>query len=152
MGARLSKLHAIFGLLLIIAGFIFDFAFVTTTENFRESLRDQTASYSWMKYAYELTKFYLFVLGFLNIGFALLIPSSAVQKRMGWMIFGLLAGGSILFVSGGLWEAHIGPVYKWEPPCYVLGAGLFAILLSLVFEIYVLMRAESGHSEILGKD
>ena len=128
------------GLALIIAGFIFDFGFVTTTKNFTESLSNTSVSYAWTKHAYELIRFYLFVLGFLNISLAAMIPPSIPYKKIEPIIIVLVAGGSIFFILGGIWEAqHTGPVLKWGPACYVLSSGLFAILLGLVLEVYTLL-------------
>ncbi|KCZ72474.1 hypothetical protein ANME2D_00901 [Candidatus Methanoperedens nitroreducens] len=134
------KLHAIFGLVLILAGFVFDFAFVT--RNFTEAFKSDPASYlnSWGKYVYELVKFYLIVLGFLNISLALLISRSGNPGQIEWIIFSLMAIGSVLFIIGGIWEGLIGPIFKMEPPCYVLGIGLTGILLSLVLKIYSFVR------------
>ncbi|MBI4467129.1 MAG: hypothetical protein HY656_06870 [Acidobacteria bacterium] len=135
----LFRWHAILGLVLIAAGFLFDFGFVTTTSNFR-ALQENPAAYlsSWSKYAYELTRLYLFVLGFLNLAFALLVPCVNASAKRQAVVSGLLVGGSVLFLIGGLWEARGGPAFEWEPACYVLTAGLVAILLSLVAEIYLL--------------
>lgn len=134
------KLHAIFGLVLILAGFVFDFAFVT--RNFTEAFKSDPTSYlnSWGKYVYELVKFYLIVLGFLNISLALLVSRSGSPGQVEWIIFGLMALGSVLFIIGGVWEGLIGPIFKMEPPCYVLGIGLAGILLSLVLKIYSFVR------------
>jgi len=151
VGSTPFRFQAAFGFALIIAGFVFDFAFVTTPGNFAQSLQNQPASYVWTQYAYELTKFYLFVLGFSNLAQALLIPRLPVNEELVWTIFGLMAGGSTLFIAGGLWEARIGPVYRMEPPCYVLGAGLFAILASLALEIYALVRSGGGESTSSGR-
>lgn len=134
------KLHATFGLVLILAGFVFDFAFVT--RNFTEAFKSDPAIYlnSWGKYVYELVKFYLIVLGFLNISLALLGSRSGSPGQVEWIIFGLMALGSVLFIIGGVWEGMIGPIFKMEPPCYVLGIGLAGILLGLVLKIYSFVR------------
>lgn len=136
----LFKLQIILGLALIIAGFIFDFGFITTTKNFTEVLSNTSASSAWTKHVYELIRFYLFMLGFLNIALALLIPPSTPYKKIERIIIGLVAGGSIFVILGGLLEAqHTGPAYTWGLACYVLSSGLFAILLGLVLEIYTLL-------------
>ncbi|MDP3104340.1 MAG: hypothetical protein Q8M95_07010 [Candidatus Methanoperedens sp.] len=95
------KLHALLGLILIAVGMIFDFAFVT--RNFTEAFKGDPAGYmnSWGKYVFELVKFYIIVLGFLNIAFAFLSPSSDISQ-MDWVIFGLIASGSILLIIGGI--------------------------------------------------
>lgn len=134
------RVHAIFGLVLILGGFLFDFGFVSTSKNF-QALQQQPTTYlsSFLRYAHELTRFYLFVLGFLNLAFAWLTPHAGGSERMKWIVLGLLLGGSILFIAGGLWEARrTSPIFEWEPACYVLGVGLFAIVLSLAVEIHLL--------------
>ena len=136
----LSRLHAILGLFLIAIGFLFDFGFVTTTSNF-QALQENPTSYlrSFLRYAYDLTRFYLFVLGFLNLVFALLNPRVAGSERMKSVVSALLLGGSVLFLIGGLWEARrTSPIFEWELACYVLAVGLCAILLALALEIYLL--------------
>lgn len=141
-----SRVHAIFGLVLIAAGFLFDFGVVTTTGNF-QALQQNPAAYlsSFARYAYELTRFYLFVLGFLNLAVALLNLRARGSETLQWIVSGLLLGGSTLLILGGLWEARRStPIFEWEPACYVLGMGLFAILLSLAVEIYVLAARHSS--------
>jgi len=132
------KLHTIIGLVLIIAGFAFDIAFVT--KNITEAFKNDPANYlnSWSRYVFDFVKLYLFVLGFLNISFAILIDSSGTYQQIDWIILGLMAFGSLLFIIGGIWEALIGPVFEMEPPCYVLVSGLLAILLSITIKIYKL--------------
>ncbi len=132
------NLHALLGLILIAAGIIFDFAFVTM--KFTQAFKDDPAAYinSWEKYVFELVKFYLIVLGFLNIAFALLVSSRDLEQ-IDWIIFGLTGSGSILLVVGGYWEGLVGPVFKMEPPCYVLGIGLAALLIGITLKIYVLV-------------
>ncbi len=132
------NLHALLGLILIAAGIIFDFAFVTM--KFTQAFKDDPSAYinSWEKYVFELVKFYLIVLGFLNIAFALLVSSRDLEQ-IDWIIFGLTGSGSILLVVGGYWEGLVGPVFKMEPPCYVLGIGLAALLIGITLKIYVLV-------------
>lgn len=134
-----SRLHVVFGVFLLIGGFVFDFGFVTTTDSFRSMLGPQTPPELWRRYAYELTRSYLFALGLISIALGLVGSAMAVPRQSAWTILALMVGGSVLFLGGGLWEAQIGPVYRNEPPCYVLGTGLFAIVLALVLEGYVLL-------------
>ncbi len=133
------KMHAIFGLALIAAGILFDIGFVTTTDNFKASLKEQTQEQAWKRYAYDLVKLYLFVLGFLSISFALLAPHSGAAENA-VAIFWLTAAGSVLMLAGGLWEAHSGPAFEWGPPCYVLTAGLGAVLLGIALEIQAIAK------------
>lgn len=135
-----SRLHAVFGVILLIGGLVFDFGFVTTTDNFRSMLGPQLPQELWKRYAYELTRFYFFALGLMSVAFGLVGTAMAVPRRSEWTILALLVGGSVLFVGGGLWEAQIGPVYRNEPACYVLGTGLFAIFVALALEGYVLIH------------
>lgn len=132
-------LHSLLGFILIAAGIVFDFAIVT--RDFTEAFKGDPAEYmnSWGKYVFELVKFYIIVLGFLNIALALLSISRDISQ-MDWVIFALISCGSILMIIGGIWEGLIGPVFKMEPPCYVLGTGLAAVLLGIVLNIYVLVR------------
>lgn len=134
-----SRLHVVFGIILFISGLVFDFGFVTTTESFRSMLGPQTPPELWRRYAYELTRFYLFALGLTSVALGLVGSAMAVPRRSQWAILALIGGGSVLFLGGGLWEAQIGPVYRNEPACYVLGTGLFAIVVALVLEGYVLL-------------
>lgn len=138
------KLHALLGIVLLICGFAFDFGFVTTTANFKGMLGSQTPQDLWKSYAYELTRYYFFVLGFTSMAFGVLGFVMGIPRRSAWIIFTLVAGGSILFLGGGVWEAQIGPVYKNEPPCYVLGTGLIAILAALAFEGYALLSVKAN--------
>ncbi len=50
------KLHAIFGLLLIVMGFIFDFGLITTMENFSTSLQKPVTQHVWTKHVYDTKK------------------------------------------------------------------------------------------------
>lgn len=134
-----AKLHAIFGLGLIVAGILFDFAFVTTTDNFKASLKERTQEEAWKTYAYDLVKFYMFALGFLSISFAALAPYSGGAEKAA-TLFWLMAGGSVLMLAGGLWEAHSGPAFDWKPPCYVLTAGLAAVLIRIALEAYYIAK------------
>ncbi len=132
----LFALHAAIGIVFIAAGFIFDVIFIAGMKDF--SNRSRSARALWKGYAYELVKNYLFVLGFMNVAIGLLGAASFYKEIM-WTVFALLQAGSVLFITGGLWEAKIGPVMKWEPACYVLTAGLVSILLSLALEVYLLL-------------
>lgn len=136
---ELFEIHAALGLAFVLAGILFDFGFVTTSDNFREAYGNRSEKALWKQYAYGLARFYLIVLGLLDIAFALLITHTQVNEGVRWAVFWLLNAGSVLFIAGGLWEAQVGPVYKWEPPCYVLGAGLVAVIGSILLEMYLLV-------------
>ena len=130
------KLHAIFGLLLIVIGFIFDFGLITTVENFSASLQKPVTQHAWTKHVYDTIKFYLFVLGFLNIAFVMLAPLSGAAEQSRWIIFGMMALGALFFIIGGMWESQGPPAYEWTPACTVLIIGLVSILLGIALEAY----------------
>lgn len=144
MTVEVPKLQAVFGLALILTGFLFDFAFVTTTKNFTKSLKKTSESQAWKTYAYGLVKSYLFVLGFLSIALALMYSQFGIPEKTGQTILWLMASGSVLLIAGGIWEAHNGPAYKMEPPCYVLIAGLLAVFLSITLEIRELISGKGA--------
>lgn len=130
------KPHIIFGLLLILAGIIFDFTFVQT--KISDSFKTDPVAYinSFEHQLYILTAFYMFVLGFLNIALALLIRYFAPAANFNWVIFGLIFVGSILVIATGLWYASAGHSLKWETRCTVLTIGLISIVSGLGMEIY----------------
>lgn len=135
------KVHAVLGAALVLAGLLFDFGVLTTSAAFEEGLRPLPPPILWKRYAYELTRFYLFALGLTSMALGLVNHALAVEPRRAWVIVALLTSGTALFIAGGLWEAQIGPVTRMEPPCYVLGGGLFAVLGALVLEVYALLRS-----------
>lgn len=130
------KLHIIFGLLLIIVGIVFDFFFVQA--KLTDSFKTDPVAYinSFKHQLYSLTAFYMIVLGFLNIAFALLSRYFTPATNLDWIIFGLLFVGSILLIATGFWYASAGPSFKWEPRCTVLSIGLVSLVLGLGMEIY----------------
>lgn len=136
MEGTLFSLHALFGFSLVIAGIVFDFAFVTTDENFHKSLGKRSVRSLWKAHAYGLVRSYLFVLGFLNLALALFAPF--IAEPLASAVFALTALGQVLLIGGGLWEARSGPPEEWTLQCYILGAGLAAILLGIALEIYAL--------------
>ncbi len=133
------KLHAIFGLVLIVIGFIFDFGLITTMENFSASLQ-KPVTQAWTKHVYDSIKFYLFVLGFLNIAFAMLVLLSGATEQSRWIIFGMMALGALFFITGGMWESQGPPAYEWTPACTVLTIGLAGVLLGIVLEAYEIIK------------
>ncbi|HCJ65836.1 MAG TPA: hypothetical protein DHV62_00545 [Elusimicrobia bacterium] len=137
------KLQIIFGLILLIIGFTFDFTFVQTQMS--RAFKNDPVSYlnSFSKQLYDLTKFYMLGLGLINITLALLGLHLRNQPKLDWTICGLMLIGSILVIVTGFWYAKAGPSFKWELRCTVLTIGLFSILLGLVLEIY---KSVSGTS------
>ena len=136
-----SRVQAIFGLLVVAAAFLFDFGFVTTTDNL-QALQENPAAYlaSFSRQVYELLRFYLFVLGVLTLALAALNLHLGVSERIQWALFALLLAGSTLFLLGGLWEARRStPIAVWEPACSVMVLGLIGIFLALALETYMLV-------------
>lgn len=134
------KLHIIFGLILLAAGILFGFLFVGWKGS--EAFRADPAPYllSFKKQLYDLTLIYIFVLAFLNIALALLIPHFAGSTKIDWTIFGLIFAGSILLIATGFWYANAGPSFRWEPRCTALTIGLLAVVSGLGLEIYKVIR------------
>ncbi len=135
----LFKSHAVFGLVLLIIGFVFDFLFVEG--RISAAFKTDPVSYlgSWEKQLYDLTKFYIIILGFTNVALALLISHFTSSTKIDWTVFGLMVIGSILLISTGFWYAVAGPSFTWEARCTVLTIGLFAVVLSLGSEVYNLL-------------
>ncbi len=101
------------------------------------SFRTDPATYinSFKHQLYNLTVFYMIVLGFLNIVFALLSRYLTPVANFDWIIFGLIFAGSILIIATGIWYANAGPSFKWEPRCTVLTIGLIFTVLGIGMEV-----------------
>jgi hypothetical protein len=140
------KLHTIYGLLLILSGIVFDFGFVQGKIGMELIRSNPPALTSWAKELYELTKFYMMALGFLNIALALLVRYLPPARNLDWTIFCLIFVGSTLLIATGFWYASAGPSFKWEPRCTVLTIGLTAIVVGLGMEIYRFLSPKSSNS------
>lgn len=140
---RTFKFQIIFGLILLITGFIFDFGFLAPSMS--NAFKTDPVPYlnSWSRHLYEFTKFYVIVLGLLNIALPFLKLHFASSPKLDWTILGLMVSGSIILIAAGLWYASAGPSFKWELRCTVLSVGLFAILLGLGLEIYKLLSGKN---------
>lgn len=130
------KLYIIFGLSLILVGIIFDFLFVQGVVGQKLITANPPALTSWAKELYALSGFYMIVLGFLNIIFALLSRYFTTTTNLDWIILGLIFAGSILIIATGFWYANAGPSFKWEMRCTVLTIGLIFTVLGIGMEIY----------------
>lgn len=140
----LFKSYITVGLALLIVGFIFDFLFVQWKASDAFKLSNPAVYLnSFHKLMFDLVKFYIIVLGFLLIIFALLALNTIFLPKLDWTIFGLLVGGSILLIASGFWYANTGPSFRWEPKCYVLTAGLLAVVGGLGLEIYKILGAKN---------
>lgn len=136
----LFRLQIILGLVLIIMGILFDLVFVTTMENFSALAKKPILQKVWTKYVYETIKFYLFVFGFLNIVFAIIMQSAGLPTRIDWIIFSFMAFGSLLFFIGGLLEARGAPALEWTFACIVLIMGFLGIISGIVLEMYKIIK------------
>ena len=140
---KLFKLYLVIGLILLMVGFTFDFIFVQS--RISASFKNNPTAYlnSFEKQLYDLTKFYMVCLGFLNIALALIVCRYKTIRKIDWVVFSLLLGGSLVLLATGFWYASAGPSFKWELRCTVLTLALSAILSALALEIYRVISRES---------
>lgn len=134
-----KKLHVIFGLILLIVGITFDAIFVQT--KISNAFKSDPITYlnSFPKQLYDLTKFYMIILGLTNIVLALLPSNSKNLPRTDWTICGLMVIGSILLIATGFWYASAGPSFKWELRCTTFTIALLSIIISLALKIYAVL-------------
>jgi hypothetical protein len=132
------KVRMVFGLVLILAGFLFDFCFLAP--GISNAFKSDPAAYlnSFSRYMFDLTKTYMIILGLLNVAlsFIPMLFLGAGSGKTDWIILGLMVAGSVVFIFAGLWYAAAGPSFKWETRCTVLTLGLCGIFLSIGLEIY----------------
>lgn len=140
------KLRMIFGLALILAGFLFDFGFLAP--GISNAFKSDPTAYlnSFSRYIFDLTKTYIIILGLLNVAFSFVsvVFPGAGSNKLDWIISGLMIAGSVVFIFAGLWYAAAGPSFKWETRCTVLTLGLCGIFLSIGFEIYRILFRTSA--------
>lgn len=132
------KAHALSGLILLMVGIVLDYTFVAARVT--EAFRVDPAPYlhSWKHLLHDMTVSYMIILGFLNLGFALLAPRDAATW-LDWAILSLMLAGTALLLGTGLWYASAGPSFKWEPRCTVLTLGLAALVVSIALDAYKLV-------------
>jgi hypothetical protein len=133
---KLFKYYLVFGISLLIIGIVFDFIFVQT--RIANEFKSDPVPYlnSWSKQLYDLTKFYLIVLGVVNILLALLSRHLSHIKIVDSIVFSLIIIGSVFIIATGFWYANAGPSFKWELRCTVLTVGLIAVISGLGLEMY----------------
>ncbi|MBU3966531.1 MAG: hypothetical protein KKG76_04015 [Euryarchaeota archaeon] len=134
------KLHAIFGLILIIAGFAFDFLYLAPKVS--ESFKANPVQYlnSFERYMHDLIKTYAIAIGLVNIGLALLASNFAGPLKTDWAIAWLMIVSTIIFIAAGFWYANAGPAFEWELRCTVLTISFAGILLSIALEAYKIIK------------
>lgn len=121
---------------MLIIGIVFDFIFVQA--RIANEFKSDPGPYlnSWAKQLYDLTKFYLIVLGIANILLALLSRHLLEIKIVDSIILSLVIIGSVFIIATGFWYANAGPSFKWELRCTVLTMGLIAVISGLGLEMY----------------
>ena len=135
------NLYVILGFILLVIGIIFDFGFVRTADNFMQYKEMDSIGYTWKMQVYNLIRFYLIILGLLNIIFALFIRKANEEGKLAWVIFWLLEFGCLLLVVGSIWRAHIAPSISYTVALayYLEFAGLGAIFVSIGFEVFQIL-------------
>ena len=130
------KSHVVFGLVLLLAGLLFDFGFVARKAS--EVFQADPVPYlhSWERVLYDLTKSYMMILGLASIAFGFVVSRFPSSPKIDWTVFFSLAIGSVLLVATGFWYASAGPAATWQPRCTVMTIGLLGIVLSLGLETY----------------
>jgi hypothetical protein len=130
------------GFILLIIGIIFDFGFVRTPDKFIETMENNHNV--WQGYIYNLVRFYLVILGMLNITYALFTPKSDYSGTIGWIDFCLVNGGALLLFTGLIWGAHIGPnLFTTRPAYYLEVIGIIAVIASMVIKTYQVITKTS---------
>ncbi len=82
---------------------------------------------------------YMIILGFLQVGLALLSPHVIYRPRVAWAVLYLTQCGSAILLATGFWYAVAGPSFQWEPRCTVLTIGLAAVVMGVFLEVYALV-------------
>jgi hypothetical protein len=143
---KLFRLHVISGFILLVIGIIFDFGFVRTADNFTVAMELNSTNFAWKMQVYNLIRFYLIILGLLNIAFALFIRESNVVHKLPWAIFWFLEFGIILLFAGLIWAVQVGlDVSFTSALSYGLKCiGLTSILASIALEIYQVAFNKTG--------
>ncbi len=133
---KLFKAYLVFGFSLLIIGILFDFLFVQTKMSNMFKADPLMYLNSWEKQLYDLTKFYLILLGIISILLAIIINYLPDLTKLDWVIFYLLTSGSLLIIFTGIRYAVAGHSFKWELRCTVLTVGIFATVAGLGMVLY----------------
>jgi len=143
---KLFKLYVVIGFILLIIGIVFDFGFVRTPDRFIETVENNHNV--WSGYVYNLMRFYLVVLGMLNIAYALFTArAGAGQERINRINFCLLNGGATLLFTGLVWGAYISPSnFTNQAPYFLEVAGLCAIIASIIIKMVRLISGTANYS------
>ena len=141
---KLFKLYVIVGFILLMIGIVFDFGFVRTTDNFIRYGESGSLGYTWKIQVFNLIRFYLIILGVLNIAFALFIRKASEVGKLAWAVFWSLESGGIVLFTGSIWSSYILPcvAFTVSAPYYLEFTGLSLILLSIILEVYQIISDE----------
>ncbi|MBI2840819.1 MAG: hypothetical protein HYX75_21075 [Acidobacteria bacterium] len=135
------RLHATFGLIMLVGGILFDFFYLQTRMS--AALRTDLVGFltSFERHMLELTKNYTIIFGLIHILLGTLSSRLAALGRIDWIVFWLTAAGSLTTVATGFWYVRAGPALVWELRCTVLTAGLIAFVSGLAVETYRVARS-----------
>lgn len=139
---KLFKLYVIIGFILLIIGIVFDFGFVRTPDRFIETVENNHNV--WAGYIYNLVRFYLVILGMLNITYALFTPKTASSGTIGWFDFCLLNGGALILFTGLIWGSYLSPnLFIAQPAYYLEVIGIIAVVASMIIKAYQVITKPS---------
>lgn len=130
------RLHALIGLLLLMAGIAFDFGYLAPAVT--RAFKGDPSPYlnSFARYIHDLTRTYMLVLGLASLALSVLGARTGAPARVEWAACLLIVGGSLVVIATAFWYASAGPSFQWETRCTVLTAGLVALLLGLGLDVY----------------
>lgn len=135
----LLRTHAAAGLILALLGIVLDYTFIEARVSNAFKTDPLPYIHSWKHRLQGLSVSYMIILGFLQIGLAVLSPHVIHRPRIAWAVLYLTLCGSIILVTTGFWYAVAGPSFRWEPRCTVLTIGLAAVVMGVCLEVYALV-------------
>jgi len=122
------------GFILVITGIVFDFGFVRTPDKFVETVENNYNA--WQGYIFNLMRFYLIIMGLLNIAFALFLQHLKERPKLSWINFFMLEGGGIVLFTGLIWGTHFNPgSFTDSFPYYLEVFGLLTIITSIIVKV-----------------
>ena len=141
---KLFKLYVIIGFILVIIGIVFDFGFVRTPDKFVETVENNHQV--WQGYIYNLMRFYLIILGLLNIAFALFLRHLEKVTQLRQINFFILEVGGIVLFAGLILSTQCNPGavggFTGSAPYYLEVLGILALITSIIIEVSQIIRKE----------
>ena len=128
------KLRLAFGLILVIAAFLYDQIRVAPKMSSAFAADPFPYLNSWERHAQAELKLSLYLLGLLNIVLAALTFHTALFPAA-WIHFLLMFVGCLLYLAGLVRSLGAGPVRGWAVRRIALSAGVLAIVLSLCLDL-----------------